>query len=84
MNNRDEYLEKLKVQLDQWERQTSLWETAAPSDRSRVLSELIWRTNCILEGSQTSVMGLNRFELGLGFKLVHTRLGAEPVLIVVV
>lgn len=29
MNDRDEYVEKLKAQLDQWERQTTMWETAA-------------------------------------------------------
>ena len=29
MDNRDEFLEKMKVQLDQWERQSATWEAAA-------------------------------------------------------
>ncbi len=29
MKNRDEYVEKLKAQLDQWEKQIALWEAAA-------------------------------------------------------
>lgn len=40
MNNRDEYVEKLKAQLDQWERQTTLWETAAREATTEAKTEL--------------------------------------------
>ena len=40
MNNRDEYVEKLKAQLDQWERQTVAWETAARSATAEARTEL--------------------------------------------
>ncbi|MGH7863725.1 MAG: hypothetical protein ACREQB_01965 [Candidatus Binataceae bacterium] len=29
MSDRDEYVEKLKIQLDQWAKQTTAWESAA-------------------------------------------------------
>lgn len=40
MNNRDEYLKNLKVQLDQWERQTMAWESAARSATAEAKIEL--------------------------------------------
>ena len=29
MKNRDEYIEKMKAQLEQWEKQVAIWEAAA-------------------------------------------------------
>ena len=29
MKNRDEYIEKMKAQLEQWEKQMAIWEAAA-------------------------------------------------------
>ena len=40
MNNRDEYVEKMKAQLDLWERQTVMWETAAREATSEAKMEL--------------------------------------------
>jgi hypothetical protein len=40
MNGRDEYIEKLKAQLDQWERQTTMWETAAREATTEARTEL--------------------------------------------
>jgi hypothetical protein len=40
MINRDEYAEKLKAQLDQWERQTTLWEAAAREATAEARTEL--------------------------------------------
>jgi hypothetical protein len=40
MNNRDEYVEKLKAQLDQWERQTTMWEAAAREATAEARTEL--------------------------------------------
>lgn len=40
MNNRDEYMEKMKAQLDQWERQTVMWEAAAREATSEAKMEL--------------------------------------------
>lgn len=40
MNNRDEYVAKLKTQLDQWERQSVAWETAARSASADARIEL--------------------------------------------
>ena len=40
MNNRDEYVEKMKAQLDQWERQTVMWEAAAREATSEAKMEL--------------------------------------------
>ena len=40
MTNRDEYVEKMKAQLDQWERQTVMWEAAAREATSEAKMEL--------------------------------------------
>jgi hypothetical protein len=40
MTNRDEYVEKLKAQLDQWERQMATWETAARGATAEAKIEL--------------------------------------------
>lgn len=40
MNNRDEYLEKLKAQLGQWEHQTVAWEAAARAATAEAKTEL--------------------------------------------
>lgn len=40
MTNRDEYVEKLKAQLDQWERQTTVWEAAAREATAEARIEL--------------------------------------------
>jgi len=40
MNGRDEYIEKLKAQLDQWERQTVAWEMAARSATAEARIEM--------------------------------------------
>jgi hypothetical protein len=40
MDNRDVYVEKLKAQLDQWERQSVAWETAARSASAEARIEL--------------------------------------------
>jgi hypothetical protein len=40
MNNRDEYVKNLRAQLDQWERQTTIWETAARAATAEARIEL--------------------------------------------
>jgi len=40
MINRDEYMRSLKAQLDQWERQSVAWETAARSATAEAKIEL--------------------------------------------
>jgi hypothetical protein len=50
------------------------WAGAEPRIRQKVLAELIWRVNCVVEGSQTAVMGLDSWTMGHGFKLTHKRL----------
>lgn len=38
-----------------------------PEERERVLSELLWRLTCFLDGSETSVLGTTTYDLGGGF-----------------
>jgi hypothetical protein len=40
MTNRDDYLEKLKAQLDQWEKQIAAWEAAARDATAEAKIEL--------------------------------------------
>lgn len=40
MTNRDEYVEKMKAQLDQWDRQTATWEAAAQEATAEARVEL--------------------------------------------
>jgi hypothetical protein len=40
MNNRDEYVEKMKAQLDQWNRQSAVWEAAAREATAEARIEL--------------------------------------------
>ena len=40
MTNRDEYVQKLKVQLDQWEKQMATWEAAAREATAEAKIEL--------------------------------------------
>jgi len=37
------------------------------ADRERVISDLVWRITCHLEGSVTRVVGVDTFDLGSGF-----------------
>ncbi len=50
------------------------WSGAETRLRQKVLSELIWRISCIVEGSTTAVMGLESFSLGHGFRVAHRKL----------
>ncbi|MBI2899666.1 MAG: hypothetical protein HYY17_05745 [Planctomycetes bacterium] len=38
-----------------------------PPERERVLSELLWRLTCYLDGSETLTMGASSYDLGGGF-----------------
>jgi hypothetical protein len=40
MISREEYIKSLKAQLDQWERQTTMWESAARSATAEAKIEL--------------------------------------------
>ena len=40
MTNRDEYVEKMKAQLDQWNRQMATWETASREATAEAKIEL--------------------------------------------
>ena len=40
MNNRDEYVEKMKAQLDQWNRQMATWEAASREATAEAKNEL--------------------------------------------
>jgi hypothetical protein len=41
-------------------------------ERERVLSELVWRVTCHLDGSITTVQGVNTFPLGKVFSAVQS------------
>jgi len=41
-------------------------------DRERVISDLIWRATCLVDGSVTSVVGVTTFSLGKGFAAVKS------------
>ncbi len=54
------------------------------ADRERMLSELIWRVTCFLEGSQTATAGTNCYELsGLFSALVSEDVGGALCTLVV-
>ena len=40
MDNRDEYVEKMKAQLDQWNRQMATWEAASREATAEAKTEL--------------------------------------------
>ncbi len=43
------------------------FQTLPAAQRERILSELVWRLTCFLDGSETSVLGETRYQLGGGF-----------------
>ncbi len=49
------------------------------ADRERVLSDLVWRVTCWLDGSMTSVVGTNTFALGKGFSAVQSEQGGRDI-----
>lgn len=52
----------------------------AAAERERMLSELIWRLTCHLDGSETATLGQNRHPLTGLFTAVITERGCEVVL----
>jgi len=57
------------------------WGQSAPNARRKALGELIWRTSCIMDKSATAVMGMTKFDLGFGFKVMQTELEGKDVLL---
>jgi hypothetical protein len=52
-------------------------------DRERVISDLIWRATCLVDGSVTNVQGATSFKLGRGFVAVQSDEDDRDVLCVV-
>jgi hypothetical protein len=46
------------------------FRSQAPAERERMLSELVWRLTCHLDGSQTATLGMNRHALTGDFSAV--------------
>jgi len=48
------------------------WKELAQPERERLISELIWRVTCHLDGSITRVLGVNTYPLGRKFSAVQS------------
>ena len=48
------------------------WKDLSQPERERLISELIWRVTCHLDGSITRVLGVNSYPLGKTFVAVQT------------
>ncbi len=51
----------------------------APRERERMLSELLWRVTCHLDGSVTRVFGVHTYILGYGFASVVSEQAGRDV-----
>ncbi len=49
------------------------------AERERVISELVWRITCYLDGSVTRVRGVDTFDLGAGFCAVLSEIEGREV-----
>ena len=50
------------------------------SRRERLLSELVWRVTCYLDGSVTDVVGVDAYDLGRGFVAVKAEQDGQDIL----
>ncbi len=48
------------------------WKELAQTERERLISELIWRVTCHLDGSITRVLGVTTYPLGRDFAAVQS------------
>lgn len=48
-------------------------------ERERLISELIWRVTCHLDGSITRVFGVNSYPLGKKFSAVQSEQGGRDI-----
>ena len=48
------------------------WKELGQPERERLISELIWRVTCHLDGSITRVLGVNTYPLGKRFSAVQS------------
>lgn len=48
------------------------WKELAQQERERLISELVWRVTCHVDGSITRVLGVNSYPLGRKFVAVQT------------
>ena len=51
-----------------------------PVTREQILSELIWRVTCVLDGSVTEVMGQRWFPIGPGIRALRTEQAGKYVM----
>ena len=51
-----------------------------PVVREQILSELIWRVTCVVDGSVTEVQGHRGFPIGPGFRALRSEKGGKDVL----
>jgi hypothetical protein len=59
------------------------FKTLSQSDRERLISDVVWRLTCHVEGSITRQSGLNSFPLECGFRLLPSELESREVFCVV-
>jgi hypothetical protein len=50
--------------------------------RERLLSELVWRITCHLDGSITRVVGVDVYDLGSGFQAVKSETEGQDIFLV--
>lgn len=49
------------------------------AERERLISDLVWRITCHLDGSVTRVAGVNAFDVGSGFCAVLSERGGREI-----
>ncbi len=56
------------------------WKELTQPERERLISELIWRVTCHLDGSITRVLGVNNYPLGRKFVAIQTEQEGRDIL----
>ncbi len=79
LKNARKFVEK-RVYVD--DRAAERWAKEDALRRSRMISEVVWRVTCVIDGSETAVEGLTKFNLGYGFSLAMTKLDGHGAMVV--
>lgn len=58
------------------------WKALDDLRRSRVLSEIVWRVTCVLDGSETAVIGQSKFSLGYDLAIALIEQDGRDVMVV--
>jgi lipid II:glycine glycyltransferase (peptidoglycan interpeptide bridge formation enzyme) len=77
MVNRDEYIEKLKAQLDQWNAETAKWEAQARSAQTGARTEFEKQLAAIREQRDQAIEQLRKVQAASGDAWMELARGAD-------